>query len=137
MFIKKLLLVIFLLTGVASTNMAQTKNDYAENWKKVEAFEKKLSVRMRVDGVLREIVQPRRELAPLLVSRIKVMAKMDIAEKRDVADIAHAHFLHEPVFLLHLQDQIIAAHPIALRVEVKRPLFIARRDQPARWRGRR
>ncbi len=48
----------------------------------VEAFEKRLSVRMRVDGVLREIVQPRRELAPLLVSRIKVMAKMDIAEKR-------------------------------------------------------
>jgi general secretion pathway protein E len=49
----------------------------------IEAFEKKrLSVRMRVDGMLREIVQPRRELAPLLVSRIKVMAKLDIAEKR-------------------------------------------------------
>jgi len=39
-------------------------------------------VRLRVDGQLREIVQPRRELAPLLVSRIKVMAKLDIAEKR-------------------------------------------------------
>jgi general secretion pathway protein E len=48
----------------------------------VESFEKKLSVRLRVDGQLREIVQPRRELAPLLVSRIKVMAKLDIAEKR-------------------------------------------------------
>lgn len=48
----------------------------------IEAFEKKLSVRLRVDGQLREIVQPRRELAPLLVSRIKVMAKLDIAEKR-------------------------------------------------------
>ncbi|HNA19838.1 MAG TPA: type II secretion system ATPase GspE, partial [Agitococcus sp.] len=48
----------------------------------IEAFEKRLSVRMRVDGMLREIVQPRRELAPLLVSRIKVMAKLDIAEKR-------------------------------------------------------
>ena len=46
----------------------------------IEAFEKKLSVRLRVDGQLREIVQPRRELAPLLVSRIKVMAKLDIAE---------------------------------------------------------
>ncbi|MCP5928111.1 Flp pilus assembly complex ATPase component TadA, partial [Klebsiella pneumoniae] len=32
----------------------------------IEAFEKKLSVRLRVDGQLREIVQPRRELAPLL-----------------------------------------------------------------------
>ena len=48
----------------------------------IEAFEKKLSVRLRVDGQLREIVQPRRELAPLLVSRIKVMARLDIAEKR-------------------------------------------------------
>jgi len=48
----------------------------------IEAFEKKLSVRLRVDGQLREIVQPRRELAPLLVSRIKGMAKLDIAEKR-------------------------------------------------------
>src|SRR5690606_37993684 len=48
----------------------------------IESFEKRLSVRLRVDGQLREIVQPRRELAPLLVSRIKVMAKLDIAEKR-------------------------------------------------------
>lgn len=48
----------------------------------IEVFEKRLSVRLRVDGQLREIVQPRRELAPLLVSRIKVMARLDIAEKR-------------------------------------------------------
>lgn len=48
----------------------------------IETFERSLKVRMRVDGVLRDVVQPRRELAPLLVSRIKVMAKLDIAEKR-------------------------------------------------------
>src|SRR5690606_1979075 len=48
----------------------------------IETFEKRLVVRFRVDGVLREVVQPKRELAPLLVSRIKVMAKLDIAEKR-------------------------------------------------------
>lgn len=48
----------------------------------IETFESRLSVRVRVDGVLREIVQPSRQLAPLLVSRIKVMAKLDIAEKR-------------------------------------------------------
>jgi general secretion pathway protein E len=39
-------------------------------------------VRFRVDGVLREVLTPRRVLAPLIVSRIKVMAKLDIAEKR-------------------------------------------------------
>jgi general secretion pathway protein E len=48
----------------------------------IETYEKRLLVRFRVDGVLREMVQPRRELAPLLVSRIKVMARLDIAEKR-------------------------------------------------------
>ena len=48
----------------------------------VETFERELVVRLRVDGVLREIVRPKRVLAPMLVSRIKVMARLDIAEKR-------------------------------------------------------
>ncbi|MFV0624473.1 type II secretion system ATPase GspE [Sphingomonas sp. ac-8] len=48
----------------------------------VETQEKRLVVRFRIDGVLRDIVEPQRALAPLLVSRIKVMAKLDIAEKR-------------------------------------------------------
>ncbi|HHH44867.1 MAG TPA: type II secretion system protein GspE, partial [Gammaproteobacteria bacterium] len=48
----------------------------------IEPFENRLVVRFRVDGVLREVLQPQRVLAPILVSRIKVMAKLDIAEKR-------------------------------------------------------
>lgn len=48
----------------------------------IEPFEEKLLIRFRVDGVLREILQPQRTLAPLIISRIKVMAKLDIAEKR-------------------------------------------------------
>lgn len=48
----------------------------------VETFEKQLTVRFRVDGVLREILRPNRKMASMLVSRIKVMAKLDIAEKR-------------------------------------------------------
>ncbi len=48
----------------------------------IESFEHRLSVRLRVDGSLRETIQPPRGIAPLLVSRIKVMAKLDIAEKR-------------------------------------------------------
>ena len=48
----------------------------------IETFERELTVRFRVDGVMREVVRPKRALAPLLVSRIKVMAKLDIAEKR-------------------------------------------------------
>jgi general secretion pathway protein E len=48
----------------------------------VETFETQLVVRFRVDGVLREILRPHRKMASMLVSRIKVMAKLDIAEKR-------------------------------------------------------
>jgi general secretion pathway protein E len=48
----------------------------------IETFERYLSIRFRIDGVLREILQPQRRLAALLVSRIKVMARLDIAEKR-------------------------------------------------------
>ncbi len=48
----------------------------------IESFEQNMVVRFRVDGVLREMLRPKRTLAPLLVSRIKVMAKLDIAEKR-------------------------------------------------------
>ncbi len=48
----------------------------------IETQEKRVVVRFRVDGVLRDMIEPKRALAPLLVSRIKVMARLDIAEKR-------------------------------------------------------
>jgi general secretion pathway protein E len=48
----------------------------------IETFETRMQIRFRVDGVLREVLQPNRALAPMLISRIKVMAKLDIAEKR-------------------------------------------------------
>ncbi|MGY4491981.1 type II secretion system ATPase GspE [Pseudomonas sp. TE3610] len=48
----------------------------------LETFEHSMVVRLRIDGQLREVLRPRRELASLLVSRIKVMARLDIAERR-------------------------------------------------------
>ncbi len=48
----------------------------------IEPYENRLIVRMRVDGVLREVLASRHAVAPLVVSRVKVMAKLDIAEKR-------------------------------------------------------
>ena len=48
----------------------------------IEPYESRLVVRFRIDGVLREVLEPARMLAPLLISRIKVMARLDIAEKR-------------------------------------------------------
>jgi general secretion pathway protein E len=48
----------------------------------IETFESRLVVRLRIDGVLREVLQTKRLVAPLVVSRIKVMSRLDIAEKR-------------------------------------------------------
>lgn len=48
----------------------------------IEVEEKRLVVRFRIDGVLREVLEPRRSLASQLASRLKVMGRLDIAEKR-------------------------------------------------------
>ncbi|WP_268798213.1 type II secretion system ATPase GspE [Pseudomonas huanghezhanensis] len=48
----------------------------------IEAYETHSVVRYRVDGTLRDVVAPRKALHAALVSRIKIMAQLDIAEKR-------------------------------------------------------
>ena len=48
----------------------------------IEPFEAATVVRLRVDGTLRDIARPKRSLHAALVSRIKIMANLDIAERR-------------------------------------------------------
>jgi general secretion pathway protein E len=48
----------------------------------IETYENRVLVRNRVDGILQEILEIQRGIAPLVISRVKVMAKLDIAEKR-------------------------------------------------------
>lgn len=48
----------------------------------IEAYEKTLRVRFRIDGVLHDVMNPPRQLHGSLVSRFKIMAKMNIAERR-------------------------------------------------------
>lgn len=48
----------------------------------IEPYERHSSVRFRIDGALREVVQPNRALHAALISRLKIMADLDIAEKR-------------------------------------------------------
>ncbi|OWY37593.1 type II secretion system protein GspE [Xenophilus sp. AP218F] len=48
----------------------------------IEAFEDRSVVRFRLDGTLRDVVSPHRALHAAMVSRIKIMSGMDIAEKR-------------------------------------------------------
>lgn len=69
--------IIRLINAILSQAVREKASDIH-----VETFEDRLSVRYRIDGVLAEILSPKRMLAPLLVSRLKVMAKLDIAEKR-------------------------------------------------------
>ena len=69
--------IIRLINAILSQAVREQASDIH-----IETFEDRLSVRYRVDGVLAEVLSPKRMLAPLLVSRLKVMARLDIAEKR-------------------------------------------------------
>ncbi len=69
--------VIRLINAVLTQAIKENASDIH-----VEPYENRLVVRFRVDGVLREVLQTKRAVAPLLISRIKVMSRLDIAEKR-------------------------------------------------------
>jgi general secretion pathway protein E len=69
--------IIRLINAVLTSAVKENASDIH-----VEPFENRLVIRFRVDGILREVLQSRRAVAPLVVSRIKVMSKLDIAEKR-------------------------------------------------------
>jgi type IV pilus assembly protein PilB len=47
-----------------------------------EPFENEFKMRYRIDGVLYEMVPPPKHLGPAITSRVKVMANLDIAERR-------------------------------------------------------
>ncbi|HYZ47900.1 MAG TPA: type II secretion system ATPase GspE [Sphingomonas sp.] len=68
---------IRLINGVIADAVRQGVSDIH-----VEPYETGLIVRMRIDGVLRETLRMPAHVAPVLVSRIKVMARLDIAERR-------------------------------------------------------
>lgn len=69
--------IIRLLNGLLAEAIRENASDIH-----IEPFEDSLAIRLRVDGVLREVMQPPAVIGPLIASRIKVMAKLDIAEKR-------------------------------------------------------
>ncbi|WP_245792358.1 type II secretion system ATPase GspE [Teredinibacter waterburyi] len=69
--------VIRLINAVLSQGVQEKASDIH-----VEPYEDRVSIRFRVDGILNEVLSPKPQLAPVLVSRLKVMARLDIAEKR-------------------------------------------------------
>jgi general secretion pathway protein E len=48
----------------------------------IEPFEQTSVVRFRIDGALRDVVRPKKAIHASLISRIKIMSQLDIAEKR-------------------------------------------------------
>ena len=48
----------------------------------IEPFEHHLSIRFRIDGVLQEVETPAAQLAPAVISRLKILSKLNIAERR-------------------------------------------------------
>ena len=48
----------------------------------IEPQEKSMSIRMRVDGMLTEMVPPARKMQPAVLARVKILSEMDIAERR-------------------------------------------------------
>ena len=69
--------IIRLLNALFSQAIKQGASDIH-----VETFEQRVVIRFRTDGLLHEVLELPRVLSPLIVSRVKVMAKLDIAEKR-------------------------------------------------------
>ncbi|TDG15231.1 type II secretion system protein GspE [Seongchinamella unica] len=62
--------------------MIQRAVDYRASDIHIEPFETQLKIRSRVDGVLRDDSSPALNMAPAIISRVKIMAGLDIAERR-------------------------------------------------------
>jgi general secretion pathway protein E len=69
--------VIRLINAILSQAVQERASDIH-----VEPFEHRVSVRFRIDGIMKEVLSPKAQLGPVLTSRLKVMARLDIAEKR-------------------------------------------------------
>lgn len=69
--------IIRLLNALFTTAIKQKASDIH-----IETYENRVIVRNRIDGILQEVLEIQRAIAPLVISRVKVMAKLDIAEKR-------------------------------------------------------
>ena len=69
--------VIRLINALLREAIKQTASDIH-----FEPFEKTLVIRLRVNGVLRNVLEVPHILSPLIISRIKVMSSLDISEKR-------------------------------------------------------
>lgn len=69
--------IVKLVNSIIGTAVAQRASDIH-----IEPYEKTLRVRFRVDGQLQQVLEPKKSLQNAIVSRIKIMSNLDIAERR-------------------------------------------------------
>ena len=73
--------IIKLINGILSQAIKAKASDIH-----FEPFEDAFIVRLRIDGVMRELISQDSRLSPPIVSRLKIMSKLDIAERRKPQD---------------------------------------------------
>jgi len=69
--------VISLVNVILADSVAKGASDIH-----IESYEKDFRVRLRIDGILYEVLRPKMDLKNAIISRVKIMAKLDIAERR-------------------------------------------------------
>ncbi len=69
--------IVKLVNSIIATAVSQRASDIH-----IEPYEKTLRVRFRIDGVLQQVLEPKKSLQNAIVSRIKIMSNLDIAERR-------------------------------------------------------
>ena len=94
-----------------------------------EPGEKSVTVRLRVDGLLREVTPPPRALYPAIVTRIKILANMDIAERRLPLDGRFKFRSHQRVIDVRVSSLPVAhGEKLVLRILDREALLTDMRD---------
>ncbi len=87
----------------------------------IEPFREKINMRYRIDGVLYELPSPPKEMHSALVSRVKILAKMDIAEKRIPQDGSFSlNYKNRRIDIRVSTIPIVAGEKIVMRILDKR-----------------
>ena len=115
----------------SSTRSWPTPSDLRASDIHIEVQRDALRVRYRVDGLLRDVMNAPKRIATSVVSRIKIISGLDIAERRIPQD-GRTRFMVDD----HAVDARVSTLPVAARREGRHPAADPRRRRPAAGRPR-
>ncbi len=94
-----------------------------------EPHEKDVTIRLRIDGVLREVTPPPKALYPGIVTRIKILSSMDIAERRLPLDGRFKFSVHDRIIDIRVSSlPVVHGEKLVLRVLDRAALLVDMRD---------